>query len=382
MAIQVRCPTCRTRNAVSNRVCSKCTESIGKMANKDYWIDYYFEGKRNWEHIGRSKKAAENRFREVKTQITEGRYINSNRDLGKTLEGVADWYFGLQKVRALRSFSTLRKRIENVCRVIGGGKHITGLHNRDIELFFKARGGESSKWKKNDSIAPATINKEFSALKAMLNKAVQLGELESNPIEKIPNIRVDNVRTRIINNDELHRMLEVAPHHLRGVLLMAFYEPLRKKQITQLTWDEIDLKDNLIRLGAEKTKGGKSGQIIPIHPEVKQMLKHLPRSLQSNRVFLYYDKQGVLRPFDDFKGAWDTIRKKTGLEEIVFHDFRHTAITNLRKAGNSTTVIMKASGHKTMSMFLRYNLVDEEDVKGIRWREEEADENSSQGQQT
>ena len=53
----------------------------------------------------------------------------------------------------------------------------------------------------------------------------------------------------------------------------------------------------------------------------------------------------------------------------MFHDFRHVAISNLRKAGNSPTVIMKASGHKTMSMFIRYNLVDEEDLKGMKWVE-------------
>ena len=52
---------------------------------------------------------------------------------------------------------------------------------------------------------------------------------------------------------------------------------------------------------------------------------------------------------------------KAGLDDFVFYDFRHVEISNLRKAGNSPTVIMKASGHKTMSIFLRYNLVDEED---------------------
>ena len=44
-------------------------------------------------------------------------------------------------------------------------------------------------------------------------------------------------------------------------------------------------------------------------------------------------------------------------------------MTNLRKAGNDYTTIMKASGHKTMSMFLRYNLVNEEDVAGIKWKD-------------
>ena len=73
--------------------------------------------------------------------------------------------------------------------------------------------------------------------------------------------------------------------------------------------------------------------------------------------------------FNDFRKSWKSARKKVGLDDFVFHDFRHVAISNLRKAGNSPTVIMKASGHKTMSMFLRYNLVDEEDLKGMRWIE-------------
>jgi len=98
------------------------------------------------------------------------------------------------------------------------------------------------------------------------------------------------------------------------------------------------------------------------------MLSSLPRSFQYNRVFLRR-VNGQLEQFNDFRKSWKSARKKAGLDDFVFHDFRHVAISNLRKAGNSPTVIMKASGHKTMSMFLRYNLVDEEDLKGMRWIE-------------
>ena len=59
----------------------------------------------------------------------------------------------------------------------------------------------------------------------------------------------------------------------------------------------------------------------------------------------------------------------------MFHDFRHVAKSNLRNAGNSPTVIMKTSGHKTMSMFIRYNLVDEEDLKGMKWIESKSESN-------
>ena len=60
----------------------------------------------------------------------------------------------------------------------------------------------------------------------------------------------------------------------------------------------------------------------------------------------------------------------------MFHDFRHVAKSNLSNAGNSPTVIiMKASGHKTMSMFIRYNLVDEVDLKGMKWIESKSESN-------
>ena len=58
----------------------------------------------------------------------------------------------------------------------------------------------------------------------------------------------------------------------------------------------------------------------------------------------------------------------------MFHDFRHVAKSNLSNAGNSPTVIvMKASGHKTMSMFIK--LVDKEYLKGMKWIESKSESN-------
>ena len=67
------------------------------------------------------------------------------------------------------------------------------------------------------------------------------------------------------------------------------------------------------------------------------------------------------------------------IENFCFNYFRHCAVTNLRKAGNDYTTIMKASGHKTMSMFLRYNLVNEEDVAGIKWKDMDTEIQSISG---
>ena len=214
----------------------------------------------------------------------------------------------------------------------------------------------------------------------MLNFAVKYGKIETNPIIKASKLKDDNVRQRIISHNEFEILLSFSPVHLTPILKMAYFEPMRKEEIIGLTWDEIDLKAGFIRLAAKRTKGIKSGRSIPIHPQIKEMLNSLPRSITTNRVFLYLDKQGRYRPIKGFSRSWNRVRKMAGLDDVVFHDFRHTAITNMRKAGNPPSVIMKASGHKTMSMFLRYNLVDDDDLKSMKWNvENKEEENKAKG---
>ena len=60
----------------------------------------------------------------------------------------------------------------------------------------------------------------------------------------------------------------------------------------------------------------------------------------------------------------------SSLGDFTFHDLRHCAINNLRLAGNDHFAIKKISGHKTDSAFQRYNLVTEEEMKGMKWLEE------------
>ncbi len=54
---------------------------------------------------------------------------------------------------------------------------------------------------------------------------------------------------------------------------------------------------------------------------------------------------------------------KVGLKDFTFHDLRHCAINDLRLASNDYFKIMAVSGHKTMSVFKRYNLVTDAELK-------------------
>jgi integrase len=63
----------------------------------------------------------------------------------------------------------------------------------------------------------------------------------------------------------------------------------------------------------------------------------------------------------------ETACRRAGIKDFTFHDLRHCAINNLRRAGNDFFQIMAMSGHRTMSVFKRYNLADEDELSKIKW---------------
>ncbi len=358
MGILVECPNCKSRSSLSRKVC-KCGHNVQKASSKNYWIEYYLEGKRTRERIGRSKQAAENRLREVQTAKAEGRNIRKNKNSLITLGNLRDWYLDLSEVKQRRSFSSIKKCLR-ICVDGIGDIPVSQLTQNRLELFRKKRLTEISE-RKGRPVKPSTVNRDVANLRAMLNKALDHSKIESNLIGRIKQLEENNVRERVLSPEEFETLYLHCPASLKGLVLIAYYLPMRQAEIMNLTWQEIDLKTGFIRLGGERTKN-KTGRVIPLHPRIVDFFKSFPRPIHGGYIF------GQSRRFN--RKAFNKAVEAAGINDFTFHDLRHCAINNLRLAGNDHYTIKQASGHKTDIAFQRYNLVTEEEIKGMKWLDE------------
>ena len=126
------------------------------------------------------------------------------------------------------------------------------------------------------------------------------------------------------------------------------------------------MKNQFIRLSGQRTKN-KTGRAIPFNQRIFKYLISLPRPDVGGYVFeqRWWNRREFVKAVD-----------MAGLGEFTFHDLRHCAINNLRLAGNDHFVIKQASGHKTDSAFQRYNLVTEEEMRGMKWLGEKVEDSA------
>lgn len=161
-----------------------------------------------------------------------------------------------------------------------------------------------------------------------------------------------------LKTHERERLLEAcresANPDLYLVVLLALSSGARQGEIVNLRWSQIDWKRRVAWLTPEGTKTAEP-RAMPLVEEVIAELKRRPRVLHVDHVFGSPTKRNQPR---NMRQAWVVARTRAGLPDFRFHDLRHSAATELLRAGVDSRVVAAVLGHKTLAMMKRYAHVE------------------------
>jgi integrase len=201
-------------------------------------------------------------------------------------------------------------------------------------------------------VKQTTIRREFGYIFAALNWAVRRKLIASTAIAGYEMPKKDAVRVRPIRDDDLERILAVAPPHLYRAILVAAQTGLRPGavELFSLTWSAFDEVNGNLSITSAK-KGGLEARVVPLLPEFCQQLQEWREQDAGIRWIIHYRGRPVKK---SLQKGWRAAKKKAGITEpLRLYSIRHRFITKLIDAGADLKAVSEIVGHRDIAMTIR-----------------------------
>lgn len=216
--------------------------------------------------------------------------------------------------------------------------------------------------------SPSTVVRYMAAMSHVFTWAIQWDWLDENPMKSVKKPKEPRGRVRFLSDVERDRLLEACharPNpYLHTVVVIALSTGMRKGEILNLTWDDVDFERR--RFILQHTKNGERRAVPMVGPALEVMVEHRKRyGMPETLVFpgkLHRD-----RPMD-LRAPFVTALKHAGIENFRFHDLRHSTASYLAMSGASLAEIAEVLGHKTLSMVKRYAHLTEGHTESVMER--------------
>lgn len=323
--------------------------------SKFWWMSFTVNGK----EVRRStkatnKKTAEKIYHKVMTQIAEGQYFKNAVGANKTLQHMIDKY--------MTEYS--------ICKSPSG-------HSRDkisakhlLDFFGNPRIKEVTAplivnykvFRRNEGMAPATIERELCLLKRAFNLAKKEWKwTEENPVLEVSRERFNNQRDRWLSFEEEEMMLDVCSEWLEEITIFALSTGMRRSEILDLEWPYVSVERRTATI--MKSKNGER-RTIPLNKRALEILKKKAKVRYLKSSFVFPSKVGTRIGNRNLSRAFSDAVQKAGIENFTFHDLRHTFATLLVQNGVDLYTVGNLLGHKDIRMTQRYSHHCTESLRG------------------
>lgn len=201
--------------------------------------------------------------------------------------------------------------------------------------------------KREGLVAPATRNRELSALRTLLRYVMK----KYRWLAAVPQFFFypePPGRVRWLTPEEIERLLVALPKHLRPLAAFSLATGLRKANARGLRWRQVDLERKIVVIEGEAMKNG-DHQGIPLSDLAVEVLRQQDGK-HDDFVFTYRG-----RPLKAIANkTWKDAVARAGITDFRWHDMRHTWATMMTQAGVPEAVLQVLGAWKTAAMVKRY----------------------------
>lgn len=278
-----------------------------------------------------------------------------------------------------------RAAANNVKRVEGSFKD---LLDTPLDAIKPMRIENRQASRQRDGIKGSTVNREVTALRAVLSKAVDWGYIDKHPLRRVKQLREDKgTRPRYLKPDELKwlyaaldaresdmrdrrerfnkwrkgRSMSTFPDlkalpfadYLKPLVLLALNTGLRRGELFNLAWADCELEGDApsVTVQGETAKSGKTRH-IPLNRTALDVLKRWKSQGEGAGLVFVSPKTGGR--FDNINKAWDQLTKDAKLPDFRFHDTRHHFASMLVQKGIDLNTVRELLGHGDLKLTMRY----------------------------
>ena len=338
-----------------------------------WWIQYYSHGRSVRESSHSQKEPVAKKLLKLRlAQVVTGTQPSLRRLTYEDLRAayMADYVAKKHKSLRWRKDEKTGERVPSLDKVERLDKFFEGRRASSIDAdVMREFAAKLQTEGKQDS----TINRSLSALRRMFNLAKADKKIRETP--HFPMLKEPPARSGFFEHEKYFALSAALPEYLRPVLTIAYHTGMRRAEILALKWSQVDFLAGMIRLNAGETKND-DGRTIPIFGELNTMLRaqHAKRHPGCELVCFRVNRKGSAVRIGDFRKVWYSrcvklllgrmveVGGKETYQGLIFHDLRRTGVRNLVRAGVPESVAMKITGHKTRSVFDRYDITSERDV--------------------
>lgn len=236
-----------------------------------------------------------------------------------------------------------------------------------------------------EGLTPASANRNMTRLRGVMTRAVEWGVLEVHPLAKLKSLKVDSRgRVRYLTTDEEKALYKAMmdreeticadrnsankwrnerkkdlmadlsklhfADHLRPLVMTSIKTGMRRGEVFNLTWADIDLKNKIITVEGATSKSGQTRH-IPINKDLLEILTNWKQQTRSQG-FVFPGKDG--HRLDNVDKSWGGLLTLAKVEGFHWHDLRHTFASKLVMAGVPLNTIRELLGHSDLASTLRY----------------------------